>query len=79
MRQRRDRRDIPSAGGPVQTGVVQDIVASGKNMLVFVHGFANSFLNSITRAAYNREWLAASGINAADRPSSPSAGRLWVS
>jgi esterase/lipase superfamily enzyme len=55
----------PQAGG-FQAGLAQDIVGSGKNILFFIHGFANSFGNSITRAAYNREWFAASGVNAAD-------------
>jgi hypothetical protein len=77
----------PQTGG-FETGVAQDIVGSGKNILVFIHGFANSFLNSIARAAYNREWFAASGANAADttviaffgsavrRAAAPSPGRL---
>src|SRR5215471_12859455 len=55
----------PQVGG-FQIGVAQDIVGSGKNILVFIHGFANSFLNAIARAAFNREWFAASGIGAAD-------------
>ncbi len=55
----------PQPGG-FETGVAQDIVGSGKNILIFIHGFANSFPNSIARAAYNREWFAASGANAAD-------------
>lgn len=41
-------------------------LTSGRNLLIFVHGFANSFTDSITRAAFNREWLAASGVTAAD-------------
>ena len=53
------------AGG-FQPGLVQDIVGAGKDLLIFIHGFANSFLNSITRAAFNREWFAASGVGAAD-------------
>jgi esterase/lipase superfamily enzyme len=67
---------LPKAAGPsppsnvqagaFQPGLLQDIIGSGKNILLFIHGFANSFLNSITRAAYNREWLAASGVSAAD-------------
>lgn len=69
----------PQASG-FQTGVAQDIVGSGKNILVFIHGFANSFLNSIARAAYNREWFAASDANAADTTviafSWPSLGQL---
>jgi esterase/lipase superfamily enzyme len=67
------------AGG-FQPGVSQDILGSGKNILVFIHGFANSFLNSITRAAYNREWFAASGATPADTTviafSWPSLGQL---
>jgi esterase/lipase superfamily enzyme len=52
--------------GGFPSDVSQDIVGSGKNILVFIHGFANSFLNAITRAAFNREWFAASGVSAAD-------------
>ena len=52
--------------GGFQTGVSQDILGSGKNILVFIHGFANSFSNAITRAAFNRVWFVASGISAAD-------------
>ena len=55
----------PQTGG-FQAGVVQDIVGAGKDLLIFIHGFANSFLNSIARAAFNREWFAASGVPAAD-------------
>src|SRR5258706_583920 len=45
---------------------IGDISAPGRNLLVFVHGFDNSFENAITRAAFNREWFAASGIPDAD-------------
>jgi esterase/lipase superfamily enzyme len=41
-------------------------LASGRNLMIFIHGFANSFTDSLTRAAFNREWLAASGVTAAD-------------
>jgi esterase/lipase superfamily enzyme len=65
-----------------ETGVAQDIVGSGRNILVFIHGFANSFLNSIARAAYNREWFAAPGADAADTTviafSWPSLGQLFA-
>jgi esterase/lipase superfamily enzyme len=71
----------PQTGG-FETGVAQDIVGAGKNILIFIHGFANSFLNSIARAAYNREWFAASGANAADTTviafSWPSLGQLFA-
>lgn len=45
---------------------LQADLTSGRNLLIFIHGFANSFTDSITRAAFNREWLAASGVAAAD-------------
>src|SRR5262249_4131344 len=38
------------------------LYASPNDILVFVHGAANSFTDSITRAAYNQTWLAASGL-----------------
>jgi esterase/lipase superfamily enzyme len=38
----------------------------GRNLLIFLHGFANSFEDGITRAAFNRQWFAASGVPAAD-------------
>jgi esterase/lipase superfamily enzyme len=59
-----------------------EIVSSGKNLLVFVHGFDNSFEDAIKRAAYNREWFAQSGIKAADTTvlafTWPSAGTLFA-
>ena len=39
---------------------------STKDLLIFIHGFANGFEAAITRAAYNREWLAQSGLPEAD-------------
>jgi esterase/lipase superfamily enzyme len=39
---------------------------SPRDLLICIHGFANSFEAAITRAAYNREWLAEFGIAAAD-------------
>lgn len=45
---------------------LQEDLTSGRNLLIFIHGFANSFSDSITRAAFNREFLAASGAAAAD-------------
>lgn len=38
---------------------------SPKDLLVFIHGFANAFEDAIKRAAYNREWLAESRLPAA--------------
>jgi esterase/lipase superfamily enzyme len=66
--------------GTFTDGVRDDLIGSGKNLLVFIHGFDNSFENAITRAAFNREWLAAAGASAADTSvvafTWPSAGRL---
>ncbi len=45
---------------------IEDLTKGGRNILVFIHGFANNFENAITRAAFNREWLAKSGVPAAD-------------
>jgi esterase/lipase superfamily enzyme len=60
----RSIQDI-SQGGFSQ-GAIDDLSAGGRNILVFIHGFANSFENAITRAAFNREWLAESGVADAD-------------
>ncbi len=38
------------------------ILASKNNILVFVHGAANKFSDSITRAAYNQKWLSEARI-----------------
>ncbi len=59
---------------------IGDLSEPGRNVLVFIHGFANSFENAITRAAFNREWLAQSGLVEADTTvvafTWPSLGRL---
>ena len=56
-----------SAISPLNIGGFSDaqlapIIASPNDILVFVHGAANSFRDAITRAAYNRTWLAAAGL-----------------
>lgn len=57
-----------------------DLGDGGRNLLVFIHGFDNSFEDAITRAAFNREWLARSGVPDADTSVVafcwPSEGRL---
>jgi esterase/lipase superfamily enzyme len=50
--------DISSGGFSQQA--IADLSNPGRNLLVFVHGFDNTFSDAITRAALNREWLAAS-------------------
>jgi esterase/lipase superfamily enzyme len=42
------------------------ISSPGNNILIFAHGYANTFKDAITRAAANREWLAASGLSGTD-------------
>ncbi|MFO1120103.1 MAG: alpha/beta hydrolase [Rhodospirillales bacterium] len=43
-----------------------DLAGGGRDLLIFIHGFDNTFEDAITRAAFNREWLAASGVATAD-------------
>ncbi len=48
-------------------GMIRDDVVLGKrNLLIFVHGFDNSFDDAIERAAYVREFYAQSGVQGAD-------------
>lgn len=71
-------QDVRKGGWSTQAAA--DLAGAGRNLLVFIHGFDNSFENAITRAAFNRDWLAASGEAAADTSvvafSWPSEGRL---
>ena len=57
-----------------------DLSDSGRNLLIFIHGFDNSFENAITRAAFNQQWFAQSNVAAANTAviafSWPSLGRL---
>lgn len=66
--------------GGFSDDAVADLSNSGRTLLVFIHGFDNSFEDAITRAAFNREFLSQSGIDGADATvvafSWPSAGRL---
>jgi esterase/lipase superfamily enzyme len=56
------------------------ILQTSRNLLVFIHGFDNSFAAALKRAAFNQSWLAASGVPAADTTvlafTWPSEGRL---
>ncbi len=45
---------------------IRDLVSPGRNIVVFIHGFDNGFADAITRAAFNRDWFAASGAVDAD-------------
>jgi esterase/lipase superfamily enzyme len=46
--------------GAFAANVAGDLSSAGRNLLVFIHGFDNTFADAITRAAFNREFLAAS-------------------
>ncbi|MBV8705191.1 MAG: alpha/beta hydrolase [Acetobacteraceae bacterium] len=66
--------------GDFAAPVRSDLSTAGQNLLVFVHGFDNTFSDALTRGAFNREWMAASGIPSAAATviafSWPSLGRL---
>ena len=66
--------------GGFSQAAIPDLSEPGRNLLVFVHGFDNSFEKAITRAAFNREWLTQTGIVEADTSvvafTWPSLGRL---
>jgi esterase/lipase superfamily enzyme len=66
--------------GSFSPDAIGDLSNSGRNLLVFIHGFDNTFENAITRAAFNTQWFAASGIPAANTTvvafSWPSLGKL---
>jgi esterase/lipase superfamily enzyme len=69
-----------TSSGSFEQGVVDDLAQAGRNLLVFVHGFDNTFSDALTRAAFNREWLAKSGASTLDASviafSWPSLGRI---
>jgi esterase/lipase superfamily enzyme len=52
--------------GEFSPKAVQALSNPGKDLLVFIHGFDNTFSDAVTRAAFNREWLAASGMPRTD-------------
>jgi len=58
-----------------------DLSAPGRNLLVFIHGFNNTFEAAITRAAFITQWFAGSGVPRSDTAvvafSWPSLGKLF--
>jgi esterase/lipase superfamily enzyme len=66
--------------GAFAANVAGDLSSAGRNLLVFIHGFDNTFEDGITRAAFNREFLAASGKPGTDATvlafSWPSLGKI---
>ncbi len=71
-------QDVQQGGFSQQA--IDDLSSPGRNLLIFIHGFDNSFEEALTRAAFNRAWFAASNRKAADTTvvafSWPSAGKL---
>jgi esterase/lipase superfamily enzyme len=67
--------------GAFAANVASDLSNAGRNLLVFIHGFDNTFEDAITRAAFNREFLAASGKPGTDTTvlafSWPSLGKIF--
>jgi esterase/lipase superfamily enzyme len=66
--------------GAFAANVAGDLSNAGRNLLVFIHGFDNTFEDGITRAAFNQEFLAASGKPGTDTTvlafSWPSLGKI---
>jgi esterase/lipase superfamily enzyme len=44
------------------TKIAADLTG-GRDLLIFIHGFANSFSDALTRAAFNRVWFAKGGAD----------------
>ena len=71
-------QDISKGGFSSQA--VADLSNPGRNLLIFLHGFDNSFEDAITRAAFNQQWFLKSGVAGANTTvvafSWPSLGKL---
>src|SRR5215469_10051104 len=57
-------QDISKGG--FSSGATSDLSDPGRNLLIFIHGFDNSFENALTRAAFNQQWFAQSGVTEAN-------------
>ncbi len=65
--------------GDFAAGVLDELVNAQKDLLVFIHGFDNSFEDAIKRSAFNREWLADGGAQMVVLSFTwPSAGALFA-
>jgi esterase/lipase superfamily enzyme len=75
---------VSQIGDVRQGGFSQEAIAElsnpGRDLLVFIHGFDNTFSDAVTRAAFNREWLAGSQMPGTDTTviafSWPSKGKI---
>jgi esterase/lipase superfamily enzyme len=52
--------------GTFSPQALDDLANAGRNLLIFIHGFANTFENGITRAAFNQQWFASAQVLAAE-------------
>ena len=70
-----------TAHGDFPAAVYDDLNQPGRNLLIFVHGFDNSFSDALIWAASNRDWMAGAGVAGADTTvlafSWPSLGRIF--
>ncbi|HWB97327.1 MAG TPA: alpha/beta hydrolase, partial [Bryobacteraceae bacterium] len=71
---------VDKTPGNFSEATIAEILAARKNLLIFIHGFDNSFEDAIRRAAFNQLWLRECGDPHADTTiiafSWPSAGKL---
>lgn len=56
----------PFNGGRFSDAITAELEAAGKNVIVFIHGMANTFDDSIKRAAFLQAWFASSSIEGSD-------------
>ena len=69
-----------TALGQFPASAVADLGDGGRNLLVFIHGFDNTFSDALTRGALDRQWMAEAGTPGTDATvisfSWPSSGRI---
>jgi esterase/lipase superfamily enzyme len=67
--------------GGFSAETMADLLARDRNLLIFIHGFDNSFSDAMTAAAFNASWLSASGDPSTDMTviafSWPSLGQIF--
>jgi esterase/lipase superfamily enzyme len=56
----------PTRQGGFPADALGDLSQPGRNLILFIHGFDNTFSDAVTRAAFNAAWLSKSGNPAAD-------------
>jgi esterase/lipase superfamily enzyme len=51
------------SNGDFSDSAKRDIIAAGKDILIFIHGFDNTFVDAVQRAGFNHDWLKAGGMD----------------